>query len=132
MRLGLSFGQLKTAAALLCFLLLAASLYSSSYVAYLLFPEIGMVLHSQCANPTNGWNGKIYGFQIWKNAFAGRNSSMSAYRDYSPDRCIICSYCSRLNGIRRLRANGNSSVSSASKRRLKHAQVSINFALFLI
>ena len=30
-------------------------------------PEVGMVVRSQCANPIQNWNGKIYGIPVWTN-----------------------------------------------------------------
>lgn len=44
-------------------LLLFSSL-SSLYVAYKVYPEIGMVVKSQCRNPTPSWNGKVMGLQV--------------------------------------------------------------------
>jgi hypothetical protein len=44
--------------------LMAFSTFSSIYVAYKVYPEIGMVVKSQCKNPTPSWNGKVMGVQV--------------------------------------------------------------------
>lgn len=44
--------------------LLIFSTLSSIYVAYRVYPEIGMVVKSQCKNPTPSWNGKVMGLQV--------------------------------------------------------------------
>jgi hypothetical protein len=33
-------------------------------MAYKIYPEIGMVVNSQCKNPTPSWNGKVLGLQV--------------------------------------------------------------------
>jgi hypothetical protein len=43
---------------------MAFSTFSSLYVAYKVYPEIGMVVKSQCKNPTPSWNGKVMGLQV--------------------------------------------------------------------
>mmetsp|Transcript_3480 Transcript_3480/g.5430 ORF Transcript_3480/g.5430 Transcript_3480/m.5430 type:complete len:471 (+) Transcript_3480:84-1496(+) len=78
--------------ATICFFsLVGVSLLSSLYIAYRVYPEIGMVVNSQCKNPTPGWNGKLRGVQIWKNGFSSKNSSFNSYRDTSADRRLSTS-----------------------------------------
>ena len=43
---------------------LVLAFFSTSYLALKVFPEVGMVLKSQCSNPTPSWNGKILEFQV--------------------------------------------------------------------
>ena len=40
------------------------SVLSSLFLAYRVFPEVGMVMNSQCSNPTPSWNGKIFDLQV--------------------------------------------------------------------
>jgi hypothetical protein len=40
------------------------SVISSIFLAYRVFPEVGMVVNSQCSNPTPSWNGKIFDLQV--------------------------------------------------------------------
>lgn len=73
----------------LCFLMICivfAFLSSSVYLAYQIFPEVGMVVNSQCNNPTPNWSGKIMGVRVWKDGFSGRNDTHSSYRDTTEDR----------------------------------------------
>lgn len=37
----------------------------TGYVYYNVYPEVGMVLNSQCSNPAPSWNGKFMGFQVF-------------------------------------------------------------------
>jgi hypothetical protein len=37
-----------------------------------LFPETDMVINSQCHNPIQSWDGKLFEIPIWKSAFANR------------------------------------------------------------
>lgn len=40
------------------------SVFSTILLAYRVFPEVGMVVNSQCSNPTPSWNGKIFDLQV--------------------------------------------------------------------
>lgn len=46
------------ALALLCFFA------STLYLTYRVYPEIGMVVNSQCSNPLSGWTGSVAGFHV--------------------------------------------------------------------
>jgi hypothetical protein len=52
-------------AVLVCMLgLMAFVSFSSMYMTLKMYPEIGMVVKSQCKNPTPSWNGKVLGLQV--------------------------------------------------------------------
>ena len=54
--------------------LISFSTFSSVYVAYKIYPEIGMVVKSQCKNPTPSWNGKVMGIQVCGAGISTRQS----------------------------------------------------------
>lgn len=64
---------------------LSLSVLSSLLFFYKVFPEAGMVLHSQCSNPTPSWNGKIFDLQLWKNSFEN-DPKYNTYHDTTADR----------------------------------------------
>jgi hypothetical protein len=39
-------------------------LASTLYMTYRIYPEIGMVVNSQCTNPLSGWTGTVAGFHV--------------------------------------------------------------------
>lgn len=62
---------------------------SGLYMTSLLFPEIEMVLSSQCKYPIKSWDGKILNIPIWKNGLAGRSANFnvnSNNEEYASDR----------------------------------------------
>ena len=60
-------------------LLFAAAVFvglmSSAYLSRLVFPEIGMVVSSQCRNPLRDWDGKILRVPVARNFLRDRNES---------------------------------------------------------
>jgi hypothetical protein len=39
-------------------------LFMGAYYTFSIYPEIGMVVNSQCSNPTPTWNGQVLGVQV--------------------------------------------------------------------
>ena len=47
-----------------CAVIVLVIMLQSLYFTHKLFPEIGMVLQSQCRTPAPGWNGKLLGYEV--------------------------------------------------------------------
>ena len=63
---------------LLALLFLAAvslGFFSTAYLSHLVFPEIGMVVSSQCKNPLRDWDGKVLRVPVARNFLRDRNES---------------------------------------------------------
>ncbi len=48
---------------------------STAYLSHLVFPEIGMVVSSQCSNPLRDWDGKILRVPVARNFLRDRNET---------------------------------------------------------
>lgn len=65
----LRLNQLKTSTlnkcgSILLLLILVCFIFETVEVTKRLFPEVGMVLNSQCNTPAPGWNGKLLGYRV--------------------------------------------------------------------
>lgn len=56
-------------------------LFTTVYYALRIFPEVGMVLHSQCKNPIRNWDGKFLMFRVWKSSFSEYPPEFNVHSD---------------------------------------------------
>jgi hypothetical protein len=86
---------------------------SGLYMTSLLFPEIDMVLSSQCKYPIKSWDGKILNIPIWKNSLGNRPANFninSNNEEYSSDRRKLRSLSINSNNI-----NNNNEIVNNNK-----------------
>lgn len=70
-------------------LMFISSVAVTVYYIYAVYPEIGMVVNSQCKNPTPNWNGQIMNIPVWYSGFDGRNETHNSYLDTTGDRRLL-------------------------------------------